>query len=107
MGEDLVISIWGGNRPHVGALALAIPRPSLKNPALTSSTASVLARLGHKENDIVKRVSERVSARLNKVVAVAAGMHWDHIPEKDIQVVAVACEELVDNVIRELHKRGE
>jgi hypothetical protein len=107
VGDDLVVSIWGGDRPHVGALALAIPRPSLRNPALISSTASVLARLGHKDNDIVKRVSERISGTLNTVVAVAAGMHWDQIPEEDIQVVAVACDELVDNLIRELQMREE
>ena len=105
VGEDLVLSVWGGTKPHIGALALAIPRPSLKDPSLISSTVSVLARLGHKEDEIVKRVSEKVSARLNKVVAVSAGMHWDHLPDEDIRLVQVACDELVDKVIGELRER--
>ena len=99
LGEDLVVSIWGGTAPHVGALALAIPRPSLKDPTTISSTASVLARMGHKEDDIVKKASERISASLNRVVAVAAGIHWDHIPDEGIEAVRLACDELVDKII--------
>jgi hypothetical protein len=105
VGEDIVLSIWGGTKPHIGALALAIPRASLKDPSLISSTVSVLARLGHKEDGIVKRVSEKVSARLNKVVAVSAGMHWDRLPDDDIRLVQVACDELVEKVIGELRER--
>jgi len=106
IGEDIALSIWGGTKPHIGALALAVPRPSLKDPSLISSTASVLARLGHKEDDIVKRISERISATLNRVVAVSAGMHWDHLPEDDIRLVQEACDELVDKLIGELRKGG-
>ena len=106
IGEDIALSLWGGTKPHIGALALAVPRPSLKDPSLISSTASVLARLGHKEDDIVKRVSERISATLNKVVAVSAGMHWDHLPDDDIRLVQEACDELVDKLIGELCKGG-
>ena len=105
VGEDLVLSIWGGTKPHVGAVALAIPRPSLKDPTVTSSTASVLARLGHKEDEIVKQLSERISAVLNKVVTVSAGMHWDHIPDKDVGIVRLACEELIDKIIDKVQER--
>jgi len=105
IGKDLILSIWGGTTSHVGAVALALPRPSLKNPAVTGSTASVLARLGHKEDEIVKQVSERISAALNKVVVVSAGMHWDHIPDRDIGIVRLACEELVDKLIDKIHER--
>lgn len=105
VGEDLILSIWGGTEPHVGAVALAIPRPSLKDPAVTSSTASVLARTGHKEDEVVKRVSERISAALNKVVTVAAGIHWDRIPDQDIEIVQLACDELVHKLIHQIQRR--
>jgi len=29
IGKDLLIYIWGGDRPHIGAVAAAQPRPSL------------------------------------------------------------------------------
>ena len=97
IGQDLLLSIWGGTKPHIGALALAVPRASLKDPSLISSTVSVLTRLGHKEDDIVKRVSEKLSARLNKVVAVSAGMHWDHLPTFCYQPTSL--DEIVNHTI--------
>jgi len=31
IGQDILVSIWGGTRPHIGAVGMAIPMPSLKN----------------------------------------------------------------------------
>ena len=31
LGPDLLVAIWGGEKPHIGAVAVAQPRPSLKN----------------------------------------------------------------------------
>lgn len=107
IGEDLVISIWGGSRPHVGAVALAIPRPSLKDPAVIGSTSSVLTRLGHKEDDIVKRVSERVSAALNRVVVVSAGIHWDDISQEEIGTIQSVCETLTNRLIDRILEERE
>jgi hypothetical protein len=42
IGPDLLVAIWGGEKPHIGAVAAAQPRPSLKDPAVTSATASVI-----------------------------------------------------------------
>jgi hypothetical protein len=47
VGADLVVTIGGGSRPHVGAVAVAQPRPSLKGDGTVSATASVIALLGH------------------------------------------------------------
>ena len=102
VGEDLVVSLWGGSRPHVGAVALATPRPSLKDPSRFSATSSVLTRLGHKEDEIVKRMAERLAAHLNKVVVVSAGMHWDHLAGNDVATVQTLCEELTHRVIQRI-----
>ena len=29
IGEDLLIAVYGGTRPHIGAVGIAHPRPSL------------------------------------------------------------------------------
>ena len=44
-----VVVVTGGEVPHVGAVAMAAPRPSLADPARTSATASVFTYLSHKE----------------------------------------------------------
>lgn len=87
IGRDLLVAIWGGEEPHIGAVSMAQPRPSLENPEKTSATASVFCFLGHKEDDLAKAVSESLAAALNCRVIVTAGIHWDNIDSAGIQAV--------------------
>ncbi len=38
MGRDWNVVITGGERPHLGCIALGVPRPSLQDPERTSAT---------------------------------------------------------------------
>lgn len=98
VGNDLLVCLWGGTQPHIGAVALALPRPSIADPAVTSSTSSVLTLLGHKEDVVAKAVSERLSARLNRNVVVCAGMHWDHLDLRSIDGIMEDCLRLADSI---------
>ena len=98
LGEDLLTCLWGGTKPHIGAIALALPRPSLAEPTITSSTASVLTMLGHKEDRVVKAVAEQLSSRLNKNVVVTAGIHWEHLNESAIREIEDNCTLLADMI---------
>lgn len=98
VGEDLVTCIWGGTRPHIGAVAIALPRPSIADPNIVSSTSSVFTVLGHKEDELVKMFSERLSARLQKNVVVAAGVHWDHLEEDAVIEIMDNCRALAEKV---------
>lgn len=92
-GADLLVLITGGQRPHLGAVAMAAPRPSLANPAATSATASVFCYPGHKDDELAKGLALRLSAALKVKVTVAAGAHWDDLGVEDIaQVRANALE---------------
>lgn len=89
VGPDLVVLITGGDLPHVGAVAMAAPRPSLADPARTSSTASVFTYPSHKEDRLAQAIAELLSARLETRVVVTAGCHWDGLePEGITQVSA-------------------
>jgi hypothetical protein len=98
LGEDVLTCLWGGTSPHIGAIALALPRPSGADPTITSSTASVLTLLGHKEDSLVKAVAERLSSRLNRNVVVTAGIHWDHLDEAGIREIEDNCALLADMI---------
>ena len=98
IGDDLLVAIWGGTRPHIGAVAVALPRPSLSDPVVTSSTSSVFTLLGHKEDEVVKVVSEHLSARLGKNVIVTAGIHWDNLTREAIEEIVHNYKELADKV---------
>jgi hypothetical protein len=46
IGNELMVAIYGGTAPHIGAIAIAIPRPSLQDltlpvPHLLSSLSLV------------------------------------------------------------------
>lgn len=101
IGEDLLVAVWGGERPHIGAVAVAQPRPSLKDPTVTSSTASVFCIVGHKEDDLAKSVSEILAATLNTRVVVTAGIHWDDMRAADIEVVIENSRILVELILEE------
>ena len=79
IGDDVLVAIWGGEKPHIGAVAVAQPRPSLKDPAVTSSSASVICLVGHKEDELAKAAAEILAATLETQVVVTAGIHWDNL----------------------------
>ena len=102
IGQDILVAIWGGEKPHIGAVAMAQPRPSLKDPEITSSTASVFSYVGHKEDELAKATAEILAAALKTKVVVTAGIHWDNLPEEGIQRVIQNSEILVEMILEKI-----
>jgi hypothetical protein len=86
----------------VGAVALALPRPSLRNRRRTSATASVLTLLGHKEDVTAKMVSETLAAALKRNVVVTAGIHWDNLQPEEIGAIVELTEKLTRRIIEKV-----
>lgn len=101
LGEDLLVSIWGGSRPHIGAIGIAVPRPSLKDLKKWSSTSSNFTFTGHKEDLLVKKISEKLSTLLRRNVVVAAGIHWDNLTPREIKML----EKMVDQISGKILKK--
>ena len=99
IGADLLIAIWGGERPHIGAVAVAQPRPSLRDPEVTSASTSVFCFVGHKEDELAKAAAEILAATLDTAVVVTAGIHWDNLEEEAIQKIIKNSELLVDMIL--------
>ncbi len=104
IGPDLLVYIWGGEAPHIGAVAMATPRPSLADPSVTSSTASVFTYPGHKEDALAKKIAERLSAALQTRVVVTVGIHWDGLDREAIAQVEANGKELLELLLAELGK---
>jgi len=108
IGDDLLVWIWGGDRPHIGAVAAAQPRPSLEDESRTSATASVLTYVGHKEDVVVKLAAETLAGALATHVVVTAGIHWDGLNAPGISVVLDRCREIIGLLSeRLLQSRGK
>lgn len=104
IGQDLLVAIWGGERPHIGAVAVAQPRPSLKDSRLMSATASVFSYPGHKDDIIAKEAAEKISSALNSNVTVMTGMHWEGIDEEGIKAAVANSRHLVEMIIERITK---
>jgi len=100
IGKDVLVAIWGGEKPHIGAVAIAQPRPSLKDPEVTSSTASVICLIGHKEDELAKAAAEILAAALETQVVVTAGIHWDDLAADAIQRIIRNSEKLIDMILQ-------
>ena len=105
IGADMLVCIWGGDRPHIGAVAAAQPRPSLADQNRRSATCSVLTYPGHKEDEVVKLVSERLSASLDTHVVVTAGIHWDELKQNEISIIESRIEEIICQLTVKLKKQ--
>ncbi|MFB9135391.1 hypothetical protein ACFSJQ_20405 [Vibrio olivae] len=97
-GSDMNISLFGGDVPHIGAVALAQNRPSLSDSNKVSASTSVMTVCGHKEDQVAKQVAETVAVKLNALTCVACGIHFNHIEANLFQAVQNAVDELVQQL---------
>ena len=95
--SDVIVVITGG-RDHIGAIGLAVPRPSLLDANNRSATSSILTMPGHKEDVLVKDVSERVAAATGRNIAVIAGVHYDDLSVDDLKVLRKLWESLTEEI---------
>lgn len=103
VGErDWLVCIWGGDRPHIGAVGMALPRPSLKDPSKTSSTVSVFTYPGHKEDELVRQAAQSLCAALGGNVVVCAGAHWEELDPDGIEEVIRNCGRLITLILKRL-----
>jgi hypothetical protein len=107
IGDDILVAVWGGEKPHIGAVAAAQPRPSLKDPQVNSATASVICFVGHKEDELAKASAEILAAVLNTRVVVTAGIHWDNLDQEGIQEVVRNSETLLEMILARIASRSE
>ena len=84
LGCDVCLCFSGGEKPHIGAVALAEPRPSMSQNGKTSASASVLCVTGHMEDMLAREGALRVASALGQRAVVMAGLHIDDASPEDI-----------------------
>lgn len=103
-GGDFNVTICGGARYHVGAMALGCARPPKKNVE-RSANVSVVPVFEHKDDECARFAAKYLATRLNCVVAVAAGIHIDDASTEEIAelmaLVKNAVERFADEVERD------
>jgi hypothetical protein len=101
-GEDVVIAVGGGQRPHVGCVVLAQPLPSKKPGKQWSASCSVLTIPPHKEEPLARGIATAVAEALGRVTVVTAGVHDDNLDADGIACYLRLGRELGEKLADEL-----
>jgi hypothetical protein len=102
LGADLSVALYGGDRPHIGAVAVSQPRPSHQEGGGTSASTSVITLPGHKEDDLARAAAARLASCLGVTVSVACGIHLEAIEAAEIDLVRDMAGELVAQLAERL-----
>ncbi len=102
LGDDLVVLIYGGEKPHVGAVAVGISRPSLENPEAVSATTSVFTFTGHKEDELARKMAHTLASDLQRNVVVTVGIHVDKITPHGIADIKKNCDKILKKLLAEI-----
>lgn len=90
LGDDLLIVVRGGDKPHIGTTVLAVPRSSLSGDGSVSTTSSVLNVSGHKDEMICRILAEKASKKYGVTAVCIGGFHIDDISAGQIEEVVDA-----------------
>ena len=90
LGEDILITLKGGDKPHIGTAVLSVPRPSLTGDGSISATSSVLNVTGHKDETICRILAEKAAKKYGVTAVCIGGFHMDGISAGQIREVAAA-----------------
>ena len=85
IGTDLIYILGGGERSHIGGLAICEPG---KSP-------QVIRLEGHYDDIVLKPIAEAACKKYNKKVAAIGGVHVDNASQDEIDLLVKNCKELV------------
>ncbi|RKQ88577.1 hypothetical protein [Brockia lithotrophica] len=96
-GEDVVIVVGGGTRPHVGALGIFVPEEP-------ESSGKPFVRKGHREDEVVRRILRAVESRVRGAAVVTAGIHIDAATPGEIRRLLAHVDCLAEDIARYLER---
>jgi len=99
MGIDACVTLSGGERHHLGAVAVAQIWESLTGKDKLSATISNITLPGHKEDELARKAAARLSAALAANVVVCCGIHLDNIALAEINEIEIMVMDMMDELI--------
>lgn len=101
-GKDLNVTISGGEKYHLGAAAIAVPRLEYKEGKKRTASTSVICVQGHREDELTYKAAKYLATSLDCTVAAAIGIHIDNITKEEynqlLENVNVLLDEIIENV---------
>lgn len=102
MGDDLILSVGGGEKPHIGSTAVAYQAPDENNAGQRTIVVKDITILNHKEKEIVRSAAMRLAEKFNCNVQVSAGLHVDHATKEAIEKLVENFDEMIEKTTEKL-----
>lgn len=102
-GDAINISIAGGEKQHIGAVAIAIPTDKFKK---RSATTSVICVEEHKEDGYAYNAAKILAIELNCVVTISVGIHVDDANEEDLKILTSNFDFIIEKLKKSLAARN-
>ncbi|NDV21199.1 hypothetical protein [Desulfovibrio sp. JC022] len=102
MGKDLNVSLYGGDDPHIGAVALAVPHAGLRNREKIDASVSLLTVCGHKEDELARKFSYELASTFNCTVSVVCGIHLENATRQEITDVLETAHQMLEQALKDL-----
>jgi hypothetical protein len=102
LGTDIQVLCYGGNKPHIGAVSLAVPYES-KN--MTGASVSTLTVLSHREDLVSRQLAESFCKQLKASVAVSCGIHYEQITKELILEIQNVVTDMSQELIAEMQNQ--
>ena len=107
-GDDLIVVILGGDRPHIGSVSVAYPpfTDEEKKKGKDGVVLNTIPLPGHKDYVVSEMVAEKVSRVLGRVVVVSVGIHIEKASKAEIEEVLKNSEKLADSFLNTAKSEG-
>jgi len=93
LGDNLIVCIFNENA-HIGAVAVGEYDQKEKR-----TSASVITRMGHKDDIVAQRAAHSISKFIKRAVCVVVGIHVDKITKGEIADILENTDRLVDEFL--------
>jgi gallate decarboxylase subunit D len=102
IGEDVLVSVWGGTGPHIGAVAVAAPWLGGRERSEKGATLSMYTFPGHRDDVVADLFARSISGALQRTTVVTAGIHMDRITPEGIDHIMLAVQDMCGCLITEV-----
>lgn len=82
-GEGLSVTLTGGDKTHVGGIAISTPDGKVEQISLP----------GHRDVEVAAPMAKRLAEKYRVPVSVVAGIHINNATAEDIEIIKRICNE--------------
>nr|WP_314463908.1 hypothetical protein [uncultured Clostridium sp.] len=100
-GNGLAVFISGGEKPHLGGVALASPGVQIDGQQLSSCDLWTLTVPGHKDAQLAQKIAKKLCIAAGEPVSVSLGVHVEHATAEDIKLLCENVEAAADLFLKE------